>query len=59
MGCKLPPISARSPGYESRSWFNFRSIATRSRLQTKTQTGSMCKRWNGASRERAIVALRA
>ena len=40
MGCKSAPISARSPGYEPHSWSNFRHIAARSRLQTKTQTGS-------------------
>ena len=40
MGCKSAPNSARSPSYEPRSWSNFRHIAARSRLQTKTKTGS-------------------
>ena len=40
LDCKLSPISARSPGYEPLSWFNFRRSGARSRPQTKTQTGS-------------------
>ena len=40
LSCKLPSISARSPGYEPRSGGNFRTSGPRSRHQTKTQTGS-------------------